>query len=433
MMNSIYSVSIFLYGLGIRVAAWFRPKARQWVRGRKGLFTRLAGDLQARECAWNGTVWFHCASLGEFEQGRPVMEHFREQYPAYRIVLTFYSPSGYDVRQNYPGADFIFYLPLDTPANARKLIRLIKPNLVFFIKYEYWFNILRELRRQRIPVFIISAVFHRDQPFFRWYGTWFRKQLANISWFFLQNDGSMKLAETTGIRQFTVTGDTRFDRVGMISDQARSFPGIERFAGNAMVFLGGSTWEPDEAMLLTLVKKDWPGMKFIIAPHEVHTSRIEDLENKLLSAHHSPLTTHHSLVIRYSSLDRNDAAAARVLIIDTIGILAHLYRYASFALVGGGFGSGIHNILEAAAFGKPVFFGPRYGKFTEARELLGAGGAFCVNTPEELEQIVSKLVHDPEALSSASAVCRNYVESNRGATRRIVQGIRNLGFIGPPA
>jgi 3-deoxy-D-manno-octulosonic-acid transferase len=186
-------------------------------------------------------------------------------------------------------------------------------------------------------------------------------------------------------------------------------------------------------MLLTLVKKDWPGMKFIIAPHEVHASRIEDLENKLLSAHHSPLTTHHSLVIRYSSLDRNDAAAARVLIIDTIGILAYLYRYASFALVGGGFGSGIHNILEAAAFGKPVFFGPRYGKFTEARELLGAGGAFCVNTPEELEQIVSKLVHDPEALSSASAVCRNYVESNRGATRRIVQGIRNLGFIGPPA
>lgn len=441
-MDTIYTLGILMYGLGIRVAALVHPKARQWVKGRQGNFKRLERCVQTTG-GLKRTVWFHCASLGEFEQGRPVIERFRELWPGYRIILTFFSPSGYEVRSGYQGADGIFYLPLDTPWNACRWIRELKPELVFFIKYEYWFNFLDELNRKNIPVFIISAVFHREQPFFKWYGRWFRKKLEKISWFFLQNEEGKHLAEELGIKQFTITGDTRFDRVSRIREQNCQDPLIGTFRGDGRIFLGGSTWEPDEALVADLMKQNMPGLKFIIAPHEVHTSRIRTLETKLMAEcaeadlllaegdRQSQVTDRVLQVVLFSRLTAENAATARIVIVDSIGILARLYRYASFAMIGGGFGAGIHNILEAAAFGSPVFFGPNYLKFTEARELIRTGGAFPVNGSPELIRMTSGLLNDPDEYRRVSTICRNYVEQGQGATERILRGIRNLGFVAP--
>jgi len=459
-MRMLYTIGIYLYGLGIRIAGWLNPKAKKWIAGRKGLFRKLEQSLHSPGDDLKETVWFHCASLGEFEQGRPVIERFRELYPGYRIVLSFFSPSGYEVRKTYSGADVIFYLPLDTPANAGKLIGLLNPRLVFFVKYEYWFNMLVALRKRNIPVFIISAVFHTQQPFFKWYGKWFRKQLKNVSWFFVQNESSGTFIETLGIRNYTIAGDTRFDRVAMIREQKKPFPAVEKFAENAQIFLGGSTWEPDEELILSLIRKNPPGLKYIVAPHEVHESRIQELEGKLLALgsghkvqdsepllHHltksppsppspvpgnrQPVTSNQSPVLRYSRLTPENAASAAILIIDSIGILAHLYQYASFSMIGGGFGVGIHNILEAAAFGNPVMFGPNYRKFTEAKELIDAGGAFCVKTPADVQQVLMMLLSSSDEYSRISAIGKNYVETGRGATQRILNGIQNLGFIEP--
>ncbi|MBN1199768.1 MAG: 3-deoxy-D-manno-octulosonic acid transferase, partial [Bacteroidales bacterium] len=258
-MSTLYTLSILLYGLAIRIAALFSPKARQWVSGRKGLFRELDNWLQSNGKngieGWKGTVWFHCASLGEFEQGRPLIEGFRELYPGYRILLTFYSPSGYEVRNRYEGADGVFYMPLDTPGNAKRWISRVNPTLVFFIKYEYWFNFLNELNRKHVPVFIVSAIFHPDQPFFKRYGGWFRKQLNHVSWFYLQSEDAKTLAESLNLSNFTITGDTRFDRVWSIREQRQPFPLIEKFAGDSRIFLGGSTWEPDEELILHLINQ----------------------------------------------------------------------------------------------------------------------------------------------------------------------------------
>ncbi|MBC8313971.1 MAG: 3-deoxy-D-manno-octulosonic acid transferase, partial [Bacteroidetes bacterium] len=323
----------------------------------------------------------------------------------------------------------IFYLPLDTPGNARRWVRILKPKLVFFIKYEYWFNFLGELNRQNIPVFIISAIFHRNQPFFKGYGEWFRKQLKNISWFFIQSEEAKDLIESLGIKHYTITGDTRFDRVYEITQQQRSFPEIEKFRGDTRIFLGGSTWEPDEAMILDLIGQNHPDLKFIIAPHEVHPSRILELKSRIEDSGSG--IRDPGPILLYSKLTSENAASARILILDSIGILAHLYQYATFSMIGGGFGVSIHNTLEAAAFGNPVMFGPNYRKFTEACDLISLGGAFCINRSADLSQIVSKLLKDTEELSRVSNISRTYVENGRGATNRILQGIQNLGFIAP--
>ncbi|MFC2101855.1 3-deoxy-D-manno-octulosonic acid transferase [Bacteroidota bacterium] len=453
-MNILYSLSILLYGLGIRVAALFNPKARKWVEGRKGLFRKLDENLKLSNGSWKGNVWFHCASLGEFEQGLPVIEGFRERYPDYRIIITFYSPSGYEVRNRYEGAEGIFYMPLDTPWNAQRWIKRLNPKLVFFIKYEYWFNFLKELNKRKIPVFIISAIFHENQPFFKSYGSWFKKQLNHISWFFLQSDETKKLAESLEIKNFTIAGDTRFDRVASIREKRKPFPLIELFAKDSKLFLGGSSWEPDEAIILDLIKQNPPNLKFIIAPHEVHASRIEALVASLQLAvgslqssaprYHGTTAPAHQLtsspahqltsspVLLYSELTPENATSARVIVVDSIGILAHLYQYASFSFIGGGFGVGIHNILEAAAFGNPVLFGPNFQKFTEARELIRLGGAFSVRDKREFAAVMKELLQSDEEYQKISSICQNYVESNRGATRRILQGIQTLGFIAPP-
>ena len=453
-MNTLYSLSILIYGLGIRIAGIFNPKARRWVEGRRRLFRKLEEALKRSENNWKGNVWFHCASLGEFEQGRPVIEGFRELFPEYRIILTFYSPSGYDVKKSYAGAEGIFYMPLDTPGNAKRWIRILNPKLVFFIKYEYWFNFLTEINRKNIPVFIVSAIFHKNQPFFKGYGGWFRKQLKHISWFFLQSEDAKNLAESLGIKHFTISGDTRFDRVCKIREQPTSFPLIEQFARESRIFIGGSTWEPDESLILGLIKENIPDLKFIIAPHEVHETRIHELYEKLRAqgtghraqgtGHRAQGTGHRaqntnspvhqftsSPVLLYSELTPENSAAARILIIDSIGMLAHLYQYSTFAWIGGGFGVGIHNILEAAVFGNPVMFGPNFQKFTEARELIHLGGAYCLQDENELTRIISDLIASTNEYNRVSSICKSFVENGQGATRRITQGIQTLGFITP--
>ena len=263
------------------MAALFNSKAGKWRHGRKQLFRKLEKSLQQSDGKYTHTVWFHCASLGEFEQGRPVMEQFRKLYPGYRIVLSFFSPSGYETRKNYSGADNVFYLPLDTPANVRKLLNLLQPKLVFLVKYEYWLNLISALHQRNIPVFVISAIFRANQLFFRGYGKWYREHLKRISWFFIQDENSQKLIESIGIKQFTITGDTRFDRVAAVAKERKSFPAIESFVADAEVFLGGSTWESDEELIFPLIRKNLWEMKFMIAPHETDPKRIKNLEEKL--------------------------------------------------------------------------------------------------------------------------------------------------------
>ncbi|MDP4281964.1 MAG: glycosyltransferase N-terminal domain-containing protein [Bacteroidota bacterium] len=390
----------------IRVSSLFNSKAKKWVNGRKNLFRDLS-EARAK-FAGSRVVWFHCASLGEFEQGRPVIESFRKKYPDFRIFLSFYSPSGYEIRKNYPGADYIFYLPADTPTNACRLTEILKPEMAFFVKYEFWFNILKELSDKNIPVYIISAIFRENHYFFKWYSSWPRKMLRTISWFFVQDSRSEKLLQNAGFSNVTLSGDTRFDRVYEVAKQKKTFPLIDAFCERSRVFIAGSSWPEDESVYFPLIAQKVPGWKFIIAPHEINKERIDKLIKTL------PVPA-----IRFSGLDGKTISECDVLIIDTIGMLAYLYRFACIALIGGGFRTGLHNILEAATFGIPVIFGPRYDKFNEARELIERGGAFSVRNREEFLRIF-QLLGEEEEYKKAALTCHSYIEEKQGATEKIM-------------
>ncbi len=410
-MRFFYELFIQLYRLGLQFAALFSSKAHKWVSGRKGLFQRMqdaaAQDEQRGE--HRPLAWFHCASLGEFEQGRPVIEKFRETHPDWRILLTFFSPSGYEVRKDYPVADHVFYLPIDTGRNARHFLDIWQPRLVVFVKYEYWFNYMAALAKRGVPMRVISAIFRPNQYFFRFYGHWFLRQLKKIKHFFVQDEASKRLLNKNGIHQVTVSGDTRFDRVWRLSRAPEPVPGIAAFAGNSTVIIAGSTWPKDEAVLKPLVDQSLSDVKFIIAPHEVHEDRIKQIESSLGDA-----------TMRYLSFDSEASADAKVLVIDCIGLLSHIYQYGHISYIGGGFGQGIHNILEAAAFGMPVFFGPNYSKFAEARALIELGGAFSVKSGEELKLQVNRLLDKPELLEKHAKTCKQYVEDGKGATDLII-------------
>lgn len=413
MFRLLYTLFVRIYTLGIRIASLFDTKAKNWIDGRRGWKEKLAVKRKLFDS--EQFVWFHCASLGEFEQGRPLIEAFREKYPSKKILLTFFSPSGYEIRKNYPGADVIGYLPQDTLQNARKWLDLFRPEAVFFIKYEYWFNYLYELSRRKIPVFMVSAIFREDQHFFRGYGGWFRKHLMNIRYFFVQNEESLKFLKSIGIENAEITGDTRFDRVYGIALLAKRFPEVEMFVKEEKIILAGSSWPEDEAILLDYYRNSDSSIKFIIAPHEVDDRHITNIRSAFEDS------------VAFSELKANTGTvSARVLIIDGIGYLSSLYQYATVAYIGGGFGAGIHNILEAATFGKPVVFGPKYSKFQEARDLITEGGAFPVNDSEELKNILDQLLNDPAKYETASAICRNYVERKRGATRIIMNRIEQI-------
>ena len=407
-MIFFYNILIHLYHFLLQIAAFFNPKARLWVDGRKNIFQ----EIQSKISHQKPIVWFHCASLGEFEQGRPVIEAFREKFQEHQILLTFFSPSGYEIRKNYPGADYIFYLPIDSSANAKRFLNLVKPEFAIFVKYEFWFNYLWQLQKQQVPVIVFSAIFRPGQRFFRWWGSWQLNMLKSINHFFVQDEASAELLKGVGIFQTTVSGDTRFDRVYQISQQKKSFPIIESFIAGNKVVLAGSTWPPDEDIIIDFIKKKPGDTKFIIAPHEVHEERIKSLVNKIPGR-----------VIRFSNANDFNISTAEILIIDNIGILSHLYQYADVAWIGGGFGVGIHNILEASTFGNPVIFGPNYQKFREARELIALGGAFTINSGEEFYKIIGNLLADEVLRQNCSTISRNYVEEKRGATNKIISFI----------
>lgn len=353
-------------------------------------------------------VWIHCSSLGEFEQGRPIIERLRKEFASHKILLTFFSPSGYEIRKNYPGADYVFYLPFDTPSNARNWVEVTAPSLAIFIKYEFWYNYAEELRKAGVPLVSASAIFREDQVFFKGYGGLFRKVLRNFDHLFVQNQGSLKLLQSIGITNVTVAGDTRFDRVYEITSSKDSIDVAESFKGDEKVMVAGSCWHEDMEVLVPFINETV--IKFIIAPHEITEPFLQEIERAI-----------DGKTIRFSKAsNETELAEARVLLIDNVGMLSKLYRYGEFAYVGGAFGKGLHNILEAACYGIPVFFGNRnYQKFTEATELIMHGGAFEVNDFADLRGKY-EMVNMPENFMLACEVTRNYVLTHLGATDKIV-------------
>ena len=410
-MTVVYTFGILLYSLGVRIAALFgNVKAIQWVKGRRDQEPVLR---QAQEPSGDW-IWFHAASLGEFEQGRPVIEALKKEYPQYKILLSFFSPSGYEIRKDYPLADEVLYLPSDTPAHAARWVCRHHFVAAFFIKYEFWFNYMQALKEAGIPLFYISLILKPDSYFFRWYGTWFFRQLHNVTHFFVQDDTTAQLLQSQGMTNVTVCGDTRFDRVAAIAQQVKPFPEVERFVGGRQCVIAGSTWPPDEKLLVEFCQQMPDDYCLIIAPHDISSSHIGQI--KVLFAD-SQL---------YTDLDAG--IPSKVLIVNTIGILSQLYQYARFVYIGGGFGVNIHNIQEPVTFGCPVVFGPKYKSFKEAVDLVGLEGAFSVGDATELMAVFARLMTDEEFYAKASETCRNYLKSQVGATESILKGFKNALF-----
>ncbi len=410
-MQVLYSFGIWLYGFFVRIAALFNPKAKKWARGQKTVFDQIEAFKLQKTGGY--LAWFHCASLGEFEQGRPVIEKFKQQNPDYRIVLTFWSPSGYEIRKSYAEVNAVFYLPQDTKHNVRQFLDLLKPQMVFFVKYEFWFNYLQEIQKRQIPLYIFSAIFRPDQHFFKGYGSWSRNILKRFDHIFVQNQASQQLLQSVGIENVLVAGDTRFDRVAQVTHAAKKFPELEPFFDGKPVIVAGSTWEPDEQLLVEYFLEKDNTFKWIVAPHEIGKNHIEKLK-----------TGFGKKAVLYSEIKNSNINQFDVIIVDCIGILMHLYQYGSLAYIGGGFGVGIHNILEAATFGLPVVFGPNYQKFNEAVELINQKGAFSVQNFEELKTIFDRLLSDQLLLQQTSGICKNYVESRTGATDLILGNLK---------
>jgi 3-deoxy-D-manno-octulosonic-acid transferase len=407
-MVFLYSLGLKFYYLLIFLVSLFNRKARLWIRGRKGIFDKIKKQVKPE----NNLLWFHASSLGEFEQGRPLIEAFKNRNKSVKILLTFFSPSGYENRKNYKTADYIFYLPPDTKKNAYKFIKLINPSKAFFIKYEFWYHYLNQLQINNIPVYLVSANFRQNQVFFRWYGGWFRKILNKFTHIFVQNKKSEQLLKQIGLDNVTISGDTRFDRVAEIARQAREIEIAGKFRQKSPLIIAGSTWEKDEEILVEFINTSSLNIKYIIAPHEIHESGIQ----RIIKSISKP-------VIRFSSASTVNIKDYQVLIIDNIGMLSSLYRYANIAYIGGGFGVGIHNILEAATFVLPVVFGPNYGKFQEAVDLVESGGAFSVNDYASLKIQFENLLGKIEK-NEAGRISREYVLKNQGATTKILDFIK---------
>ncbi|WP_461448982.1 3-deoxy-D-manno-octulosonic acid transferase [Mucilaginibacter sp.] len=403
-MLLIYNIGVQLYLCAIYAASLFNKKAKLWLKGRDNIIYQK----------FEKSIWFHFASLGEFEQGRPLLEYVRNIHPGEKIVVTFFSPSGYEIRKNTPLADAVYYLPIDTDANSRKFIDAIQPAMAIFTKYEYWYHYFNELHKNDIPLYVISGIFRPGQVFFKWYGGLHRKMLGFVSHFFVQDAASKELLQTVGISNVTVSGDTRFDRVWANAEHPKDLQLIPEFKSNHKIFIAGSTWPDDEALVATLVK-DYADWKFIFAPHEIGEEKI----NKLISQ--LPLNS----VVRYSQIEGNPISIHnyQTLIIDNIGMLSSLYQYAEIAYIGGGFGVGIHNTLEAAAFGMPVIFGPNYDRFKEAKDLVAIKGGFSITTEPELKATVAYLTEDITQYDETCKKVKAYVQENTGATKTIVEFI----------
>ncbi|MEO6167969.1 MAG: glycosyltransferase N-terminal domain-containing protein [Chitinophagales bacterium] len=404
----LYNLGIQFYHLGIVTAALWNRKAQRWLQGRKNQFEKI--EMLQHENEYR--AWFHCASAGEFEQGRPLMEAYRKQWPQHKIILTFFSPSGFELRKNYAGADHVFYLPLDTAANARKFVSLIKPRLAVFVKYEFWYHHLQALKQQHIPAILVSGIFRKEQLFFKWIGKPWRNVLHFFKHLFLQDEASLQLLQSINIQHATVAGDTRFDRVWQIAQQPKNLPIIRSFKGTAKIFVAGSTWPEDEKLLMELIAfKTFP-WKWIIVPHELEKQHLEDLKSKWKDD-----------AVFYSMASIDDISGKRILIVDEMGLLSSIYSYADMAYVGGGFGKGIHNIPEAAVYGIPVLFGPLYQQFNEAHALLKSGVVITVGNSKEL---ITAFNHFAAQSSSFAMVNRNYIAAQKGATEKIIEYLQKI-------
>ncbi len=408
-MVFIYNLGISGYFFLIRIFAFLgNKKAKLWIEGRKNVFEILKNKALQQS---SDIAWFHCASLGEFEQGKPVIERFKKEFPDYLIYISFFSPSGYEVRKDYAQADCIFYLPLDTAQNAKKLLGIIKPKVVVFVKYEFWYHYLNEIQKQKITLLLVSANFRASQMFFKNYGQLFRRILKGFTHIFVQNQKSFDLLESVGIKNVTIAGDTRFDRVSILASDKKELPLIEQFKSNEKLLIIGSCWDADLEILIPFLNKLDKNLHVIIAPHEIHQEKIQKISKRL-----------NKESILYSELKENNELFLNqpILIIDNVGILAQSYFYADFAYIGGAFGEGLHNILEPASFGIPVFFGKDYKDFPEAQELIERGGAFSVKTSEELSEKFSLLANNEEGLKMIRQANLKYIEENKGGTEKII-------------
>lgn len=410
-MRFLYRIGIAIVRFTYFIASFFDAKAHAFVQGRKYFFKRFK-DAFATESA--PLIWIHCASLSEFEQGRPVLEKVKSEFPNNKVLLTFFSPSGYEAQKNYPLADHVFYLPWDTPQHAYRFIETCKPVLAIFVKYEFWIHYTRELKKRGIPTLSVSAKFRSDQLFFKSYGGFYRSVLKNFSWFFVQNDESVKLLKSIGIEQVTRAGDTRFDRVNQLLKQTEPIAIAENFKGTQKVMVIGSCWPEDLEVLIPFINENYFHLKFIIAPHEINDDFIIEMEGAM-NAH----------AVRYSQSIGN-LEDYHVLIVDRVGMLGRLYRYGEFAYVGGAFGKGLHNILEAACYGIPVFFGNKnFQQFQEAVDLINRGGAFEIADYRDMKAKY-EMINVPQNFLLACEVTRQYVEENLGATEKIMQYCRPI-------
>lgn len=422
-MRGLYSFAIAFYATGVRIASIFNKKAKLICKG----WHKWAQRVPWEKLNGHKVAWFHASSLGEFEQARPVMESFRADNPNYKILLTFFSPSGYEVRKNYNGAEIVCYLPPDSRRNAKKFITKSHPDIVFFVKYDYWFNYLNELQKngRNTPVYLFSAILRPNQYFFKWYGRWFARQLQCYRHIFVQNDISLALLQSVGMTRCSIAGDTRFDRVNDIVKNAKTIAAVEMFIANGgdyipkqnNVLMAGSSWPPDEQYIHSFTKSQ-KDIKVILAPHVIDESHLAQIE----------IIFGKTNCVRYSEICNSNSQeqnTRQVLIIDNIGMLSSLYRYATVACIGGGFGKGIHNTLEATVFGCPVCFGPNYQKFQEARDLISCGGARNYNNDQELSQILSEWLYNSESYNKASQACISYMQKNLGATSLILKQVEN--------
>ena len=407
-MKLLYDLGILLYSFGAWIASFFDEKAKKFVEGRKNVFDLLSEKMDPNA----QYVWIHAASLGEFEQGRPIIEKLRITNPEYKILLTFFSPSGYEVRKNYEGADVVCYLPMDTSWNVKRFLSIVHPSYAIFIKYEFWMNYLSYLKKNGIPTYIVSAIFRKSQAFFQWYGRWYCNILKNFTHLFVQNQESKDLLASVGIQNVSLAGDTRFDRVADIAAKSKQLPIIESFVGDAKVFIAGSSWPKDEDILIPYINEH-PEIKFIIAPHEIHSEHIDSITAKLKRPY-----------VLYTTTNEEEAKSAECIIINCFGLLSSIYRYGQVAYIGGGFGVGIHNILEASVYGIPVLFGPNYHKFKEAVDMIERGGAYSISNATEFAKLMDDFYDSSSVLYEKTAqMAAIYSQENRGATEKIVKKI----------
>lgn len=406
-MLFLYNLTIYIAGFFLKIIALFSPKIKLFVEGRKNVFSVLEEKIKADD----KTIWFHSASLGEYEQGLPVIEKIKEKYPSHKIIVTFFSPSGYEVRKNNTVADVTIYLPLDTKSNAKRFLKLVHPEFAFFIKYEFWLNYLKELEKSKTPTYLISGIFRDNQMFFKWYGGFYRKALNTFTYFFVQNESSKQKIESIGFHNVIVSGDTRFDRVNAILERDNRLDFVENFKNNQPTIVVGSSWPKDEILIAEYINQAPENVKFIIAPHNIKPDQISDLLSKMTKP-----------TILFSEKENKDLSDYSVFIIDTIGILTKIYSYGTIAYVGGGFGNpGIHNILEPATFGIPIVIGPNYSKFAEAVDLVKIGGCMPISTSAELKAIFDQLLNDKNFLEEKSAICKSFIQDHKGATETIIK------------